>query len=236
MAPSPSCVPRQLEPQGSERDFDAGRDEIAIVEQGVLTNAREKVVVGVRDVELPGVVKARRETERGRDTAPDESPSGPWRNTIHVLHIGEVRQQVPVADHAVVLEPPGDDVAPGEAARERPAGLEALAERIADRALDALAADGRELRIAAEIRIAAEVRPRPVEAQPEALRAAGELVLETRHVVGPSFEDQHRLGSLEDIGEDLRGSEVEVPRVLELITLDRLPDLKRLLVGVTELA
>src|SRR5215469_13184693 len=232
MAPSPSCVPRQLEPQGSERDFDAGRDEIAIVEQGVLTNAREKVVVGVRDVELPGVVKARRETERGRDTAPDESPSGPWRNAIHVLHVGEVRQQVPVADHVVVLEPPRDDVAPGEAARERPAGLEALTEGIAVGARDALAADGRKLRIAAEIRIAAEVRPRSVEAQPEARGTAGELVLETRHVVSARFDDQHGLGRLEDIGEDLRGGEVEVPRVLELITFDGLPDLEKLLVGV----
>src|ERR1700751_831280 len=200
MAPSPSCVPGQLESQASEGNFDAGRDEIAIVEQCVLTDTREIVVVGVRDVELPGVVQAGRETDRGRDAAADECPAGSGRDPVYVLYVSEVRQQVPVADRAVVLETPGDDIAPGEAAREGPAGLEALAEGIAGGgALYAHAIDGGKLRIAAEIRIAAQVGAWPVEAQPETLRTASQLVLEPRHVVGSGFDDQHRLGSLEHI-------------------------------------
>src|SRR5215831_2104355 len=91
MAPPPMCVPGANPSQASERDFDAGRDEIAIVEQVVLAGA---AVVGVRDVELPRIVKAGGETHGRVDAAIDESATRTRRNAVHILYPGEVRQQV----------------------------------------------------------------------------------------------------------------------------------------------
>src|SRR5207302_1568794 len=141
-----------------------------------------------------GLTAARSSAGASSSTAAVKRISGiiaatPIRLSARGLGPGEVREQVPVADHAVVLEPPGDHVTPGEPGGERGTWLDLAGK----------------LGVAAEVRIAAEVGTRPVVAQTKAHGAAAQPVLETRHVIPAGFDEQHRLGSLENIGEDLGG-------------------------------
>src|SRR5437660_2371673 len=200
---APSLSP--VRARASERELDAGCNEATIVEQVVLARTP---VVGVRDVQIPPVADAGRESHGARVPAADKSSAGTGGVSARVLGPGEVREQVPVADHAVVLEPPGDHVTPGELGGERGTWLDLAGK----------------LGVAAEVRIAAEVRTRPVVAQTKAHGAAAQPVLETRHVVPAGFDEQHRLGSLENIGEDLGGRDIEVPGVLQLPAADGLSD------------
>src|SRR5579863_2657648 len=154
----------------SERKLDARGEEVAIVQQVVLASA---VVVGIREVELPPLAHARGDSNRARQAAGEKRASRTRRYAVHVLAEGGVRQQVPVADHVVVLETAGDDQAPGEGRGKRADRLHALLG-----GHDAPAVHRRELRVTAEIRIAAQVGTRCVVEQAEALRAARDLAFE----------------------------------------------------------
>src|ERR1700693_3207156 len=93
----------------SERELDARRDEAAVVEQVVLTGAA-KARVG--NIQVPGLLQIRANADGGRVPALDKVAARAWRDAVHILRPGGVRQEVPCADEVRVLEPPGDHVAP----------------------------------------------------------------------------------------------------------------------------
>src|SRR5690348_11891856 len=61
----------------SERELDAGRDEIPVVQQILLSRA---AVVGVGDVQLPALMGRGRESDRGRPATLDERTAGTGRH------------------------------------------------------------------------------------------------------------------------------------------------------------
>src|SRR6266480_3069219 len=195
-------------PRGwSKRVFDTGRNEIAIVGEVVLAGA---TVLCIGHVEVPLGAQARTEAHAERMTALDEVTARTGGAPLHVMAPGEMRQPVQCAESVVVLEPAGDDVAPGELVGKRVAGLH----------------QGGKLRIAAETGIAAQVRAGAVVAQTATDRPTVELILEARDVIGRGLEQQHRLGGLQHVGEHLRGGELSLPGVLELPAADDLAEPK----------